>query len=112
MSKPQIPIYLFTGFLEAGKTQMIQETLEDEKFNDGCKILLIVCEEGIEEYDPSRFWGKNVHQMLIEKESDLTAAMLAEYNLNHCIDRVVIEYNGMWQLNTLYEALPRDWYIF
>ncbi len=112
MSKQQIPIYLFTGFLEAGKTRMIQETLEDEKFNDGCKILLIVCEEGIEEYDPSRFFGKNVHRMLIEREADLTAAMLAEYNLNHRIDRVVIEYNGMWKLETLYKALPRDWYIF
>ncbi len=107
-----IPLYLFTGFLEAGKTQMIQETLEDENFNDGCKILLLVCEEGIEEYDPTRFWGKNVRQVVIEQESDLTPTLLDKLTREHKIDRVLIEYNGMWQLDTLYEALPRSWYIF
>ena len=112
MKNEQIPVYLFTGFLESGKTKMIQETLEDQNFNDGCKILLIVCEEGIEEYDPSRFWGQNVRQLLIESEADLTPDLLSEYNKKHLIDRVVIEYNGMWQLETLYAALPREWYVF
>ncbi len=112
MNKEQTPIYLFTGFLESGKTKMIQETLEDQNFNDGCKILLIVCEEGIEEYDPTRFYGQNVRQLVIENESDLTPQLLAEYEKKHVIDRVVIEYNGMWQLDTLYAALPRNWFIF
>ncbi|MBQ9779005.1 MAG: GTPase [Clostridia bacterium] len=112
MDNGQVPIYLFTGFLESGKTQMIQETLEDENFNDGCKILLIVCEEGIEEYDPTRFWGKNVRQMLIGDEKELTPEMLADYEHNHRVDRVVIEYNGMWQLETLYAALPENWFIY
>lgn len=107
-----IPVYLFTGFLEAGKTQMIQETLEDKEFNDGCKILLLVCEEGIEEYDATRFWGQNVRQVVVEQESDLTPALLDRLAKEHRIDRVVIEYNGMWQLDTLYESLPRSWYIF
>ena len=62
MANEQIPVYLFTGFLEGGKTRMIQEILEDENFNDGCKILLLLCEQGEEEYDPSRFWGKNGRQ--------------------------------------------------
>ena len=112
MKKEQTPIYLFTGFLESGKTRMIQETMEDPNFNDGCNILLIVCEEGIEEYDPSRFCKQNVRQLLVEKESDLTPALLAEYTKKYEIDRVVIEYNGMWQLDTLYAALPRNWFIF
>ena len=112
MDKKQKPIYLFTGFLESGKTRMIQETMEDKNFNDGSKILLIVCEEGIEEYDPTRFWGQNVRQLVIENESDLTPQLLADYEKKHVIDRVVIEYNGMWQLDTLYAALPRNWYIF
>ncbi len=112
MQNNQVPIYLFTGFLEAGKTQMIQESLEDPNFNDGCKILLIVCEQGVEEYDPSRFWGQNVRQLVIENESDLTPELLARYNREHVIDRVLIEYNGMWPLNTLYAALPANWAIF
>ena len=31
----EIPVYLFMGFLEAGKTTFIQETLEEDYFNDG-----------------------------------------------------------------------------
>ena len=110
--KPQYPVYLFTGFLEGGKTKMIQEILEDENFNDGCKILLIVCEEGVEEYEPERFWGKNVRQMIVNQPEDLTAEILTDYVRNHVVDRVMIEYNGMWQLSDLYEALPEDFYVF
>ena len=112
MANNGIPVYLFTGFLEAGKTKMIQETLEDQEFNDGCKILLLVCEEGLEEYDPSRFWGQNVRQVIVENESDLTPALLEKLTKEHKIDRVMVEYNGMWQLDTFYDAMPRKWYIF
>ena len=111
-NKPQYPVYLFTGFLEGGKTKMIQEILEDEEFNDGCKILLIVCEEGIEEYEPQRFWGKNVHQMVVERPEDLTHEILADYLAHHTTDRIMIEYNGMWPLDLLYEALPDSCYVF
>ena len=48
----KIPVYLFTGFLEGGKTHIIQESMEDKKFNSGEKTLLLCCEEGEEEYDP------------------------------------------------------------
>ena len=44
----QIPVYVFTGFLDAGKTRFIQETLEDERFNSGERTLLLVFEEGEE----------------------------------------------------------------
>ena len=57
----RLPVYLFTGFLEGGKTHIIQESMEDKKFNSGEKTLLLVCEEGIEEYNPEAFWGKNVN---------------------------------------------------
>ena len=65
----QLPVYLFTGFLEGGKTHIIQESMEDQKFNSGEKTLLIQCEEGEEEFDFSRFWGKNVYLEIIDKES-------------------------------------------
>ena len=47
----EIPVYLFTGFLDAGKTKFIQETLEDVRFNNGESTLLLLCEEGEEEYE-------------------------------------------------------------
>ena len=47
----KLPVYLFTGFLEGGKTTIIQESLNDQNFNSGEKTLILLCEEGIEELD-------------------------------------------------------------
>ena len=107
-----MPVYLFTGFLEGGKTTIIQESLNDKRFNSGEKTLVIMCEEGIEELDPSKFWGKNVTVRLIESEADLTEKKLTEYAKEHIYDRIIIEYNGMWSLETLYKNMPRDWAIY
>ena len=56
----QIPVYSFTGFLDSGKTKFIQETLEDPRFNDVARTLLLIFEEGEEEYDFSTYPAKNV----------------------------------------------------
>ena len=72
----EIPVYLFTGFLDAGKTKFIQETLEDVRFNNGESTLLLLCEEGEEEYDPSTFSGKNVFIETIEEQEELTPSNL------------------------------------
>ena len=112
MYNQNIPVYLFTGFLEGGKTHIIQESMADERFNTGEKTLIILCEEGIEELDVSLFSGKNVYLATIEGEEELTPQKLDACRKGHKIDRVIIEYNGMWQLNTLYSNLPRDWFIF
>lgn len=110
--KKNIPVYLFVGFLEGGKTHMIQESMEDERFNSGEKTLLISCEEGIDEYDPSRFWGKNVYFKSIENEEDVTSENLTAMSEEHIIDRIIVEYNGMWQLGTLFENMPEFWDVY
>ncbi len=112
MQSPNIPVYLFTGFLEGGKTHIIQESMSDERFNTGEKTLIILCEEGIEELDLSTFPGKNVYLATLDNESDVTPEKLVACMGGHKIDRIIIEYNGMWQLGTLYENLPNGWYIF
>lgn len=108
----KLPIYIFTGFLEGGKTSIIQESLNDQKFNSGEKTLIIMCEEGEIELDPSKFWGKNVYIELIESETDFTRDTLSALASKHRYDRVIIEFNGMWQMQTLYNALPYDWEIY
>jgi len=108
----KIPVYLFTGFLEGGKTHIIQESMEDQKFNSGEKTLIIQCEEGVDELDLSRFWGQNVYLEQIEAEADLTKERLTALGKQHKIDRVIIEYNGMWLLRTLYENLPDNWAVY
>ena len=111
MAAQQIPVYLFTGFLEAGKTKFAQETLQDANFNNGDRILLLVCEEGEEEYDPSAFAAPNVFIHNIENEEDFTTERLDALRRQHRCDYVMVEYNGMWTLDTLYQNMPREWVV-
>ncbi len=107
----QIPVYLFTGFLEGGKTKFIQETLEDGRFNKGEPTLLLVCEEGIEEYAPEQFSGHRVKLKAVENEADLTPENLVQWLAKAEAERVLVEYNGMWMLDSLYGALPEGWLV-
>lgn len=107
-----IPVYLFTGFLDGGKTSIIQESMEDQRFNSGEKTLILQCEEGEVELDPEKFWGKNIWLETIGREEDLTIERLTEIGKRHRLDRVIIEYNGMWNLSTLYGNLPAGWGIY
>ena len=107
-----LPVYLFTGFLEAGKTKFIQETLEDERFNAGERTLLLLCEEGVEEYNPDLFSGRNVFIEVLEDVEQLNADYLAKLQMKHHPERVVLEYNGMWPLDELYNNMPVDWVIY
>lgn len=115
MAKKQLPketpVYLFLGFLESGKTKFIQETLEDKRFDTGEKTMLIVCEEGENEYVPSRFAAKNVEIAYIESEEELTLEKLTELQQSKGIERILIEYNGMWLLEKFFEAMPEGWAI-
>ena len=107
----QVPVYLFTGFLEAGKTKFIQETLEDPRFNQGERTLLLLCEEGVEEYEPDSFSGKNVFIETVESEEDLQPAPLEALLKKHKAERVLVEYNGMWMLDSLYQRMPEAWVV-
>ncbi len=110
--RPEIPVYLFTGFLESGKTQYIQETLCDPRFNSGEKTLLLVCEEGIEEYDPAAFSSKEVRMVTLEEPDELNETFLTDLHKQYGFTRVVLEYNGMWPMQTLFDALPENWILY
>ncbi len=45
------PVYMINGFLESGKTEFITYTLAQPYFQVRGKTLLILCEEGENEYD-------------------------------------------------------------
>lgn len=113
MSKTKdVPVYLFTGFLEAGKTKFIQETLEDRRFCNGERTLLLVCEEGEEEYAPDQFADKSVFIRVVESQDQLTGENLSRWLRETRAERVVIEYNGMWMLDLLYSAMPEGWMVY
>ena len=108
----QIPVYLITGFLEAGKTRFIQETLMGQPLDTEGNILLITCEEGIEEYDHTTVANPDVFCEVIGDEDDLTEELLVSLAEKHHAGLVLIEYNGMWQLSSLYSNLPEEWFIY
>ena len=113
MSKTKdVPVYLFTGFLEAGKTKFIQETLEDRRFCNGERTLLLVCEEGEEEYAPDQFADKSVFIRVVESQDQLTGENLSRWLRETRTERVVIEYNGMWMLDLLYSTMPEGWMVY
>jgi len=106
-----IPVYAFTGFLESGKTKFIQETLEDPRFNGGERTLLLVCEEGEEEYDSSTYPHACVYKEVIEDLDDLSCEDLSDLAKKHHAKRVVVELNGMRMAGDFYEKMPQDWQI-
>ena len=106
----QIPVYAFTGFLDAGKTKFIQETLEDERFNAGERTLLLVFEEGEEEYDFSNYPHKNVFLEVLDQQT-VTTKKLQELAKKHKVQRVVAELNGMQLVGDLYTRFPEDWVV-
>ena len=106
----EVPVYLFLGFLESGKTKFIQETFEDPRFDSGERTLLLVCEEGETEYDPKRFAVKNFAIETVLPE-DLTAVRLAEIVKSSRAERVVAEWNGMRETSVLFDAMPDGWML-
>ncbi len=108
----ETPVYLFLGFLESGKTKFIQETFQDPRFSSGEKTLLLVCEEGVEEYETIKFVGaENVEMVVLDDQSQLNEKYLTELQIKHGVDRVVVEYNGMWALEDFFTAMPEGWMI-
>ena len=89
----QIPVYAFTGFLDSGKTKFIQETLEDERFNAGERTLLLVFEEGEEEYDFSTYPHKNVYLETLDQQT-VTTKELQALAKKYKAQRVVAELNA------------------
>ena len=96
MAQKEIPCYLFVGMLESGKTKFIQETMEDPQFDSGDKTLLLICEEGEEEYDSERFAFGGVTVAIIEDKAELNREHLQQLAEKSDCGRVIIEYNGMW----------------
>lgn len=106
----QIPVYVFTGFLDSGKTKFIQETLEDPRFNDGERTLLLVFEEGEEEYDFSTYPAKNVFLEVLDQQS-VTTKELQALAKQYKAQRVVAELNGMQLVGDLYNRFPEGWAV-
>lgn len=103
----KIPVYLINGFLESGKTQFLNFTLSQDYFQIKEKTLLIVCEEGVEEYDAAQLKKYNTVMEVIEDEEDFSVEKMMQLQMFHRPERIVIEYNGMWNIKDL--EFPTYW---
>ncbi len=112
MNEPDVMVYLMTGFLDSGKTQFLKFTLMQEYFQIEGTTLLILCEEGEEEYNPQEMEQYGVKIVTVENQEDLTEEWLKELDDKYSPERVVVEYNGMWKVSD-FEALklPQGWGI-
>ena len=110
MDEIKVPIYLMTGFLESGKTSFLSFTIQQDYFHTDGKTLLILCEEGEEEYDPAILEANNTVVEVIENEEDFTTDRLVAMDILHQPERVIIEYNGMWLVSNFEKMqLPTGW---
>ena len=107
-----IPVYIFCGFLESGKTTLIQTTLKDEGFNEGEKTLLLVFEEGIEEYDSKFLKETNTNVEYFDDLSQLNTDILRELDNKYTPHRVMVVFNGTWNIDDFLDIeMPLDWIV-
>lgn len=109
----KIPIYLITGFLESGKTSFIKEILSEESFTSEDETLLIVCEEGLEEYEEEFLKEANTSVLYFDELDNITGDSLKAADIMRNPTRVIIEYNGMWKIEDLFKIKkPDSWELF
>lgn len=109
--KRPMPVYLFTGFLDGGKTSFIRQTMDEGQFKDGQTTLFIVCEEGEEEIDILRLTDNKFVVRKIEDEDSVSRDLLKKFDKEVRPNRVIIESNGLWDVDELIDAFPDNWQI-
>ena len=104
-----IPVFMINGFLESGKSEFISYTIGQPYFATRGRTLLIVCEEGEVEFDAKLLKKSRTDMVLIEEKEDFSIANLMELEKKYKPERIIIEYNGMWNYKEL--QLPIHWQI-
>ena len=105
----RLPIFVINGFLEAGKTQFMKFTMQQEYFQTEGNTLLIVCEEGEEEYDKELLESTHTTVKYIDDISDFTKEKMVEFTKEVDPERILIEWNGLWEQDKI--QIPDIWYV-
>ena len=106
------PVFVINGFLESGKTSFIRDTLNDPQFLASGKVLLILCEEGEEEYDEVELAQKGVSIISVEEQEQLTTEFLTGLEIFYKPNMIMVEWNGVWKLVDFLDLdLPKEWQL-
>lgn len=103
------PVYIINGFLESGKTEFISFTLAQPYFKTKGTTLLLLCEEGEAAYDPQLLKKSKTVAEVIEDEADFNPSHLLEVEKKVNPERIIIEYNGMWNCKDM--KMPFHWTV-
>ena len=105
------PVYLFTGFLDSGKTSLIKDTLNDPNFMEGTDRTLILCfEQGEEKYDEAFLEEHNTFIEFFDSSTELTLERIKELDAIYHPNQVFIEYNGTEVVSEmLLSGMPSYW---
>lgn len=108
----EIPVYLFTGFMDSGKTTLVKDSLFNQGFAEEGKTLIICCEDGDVEYDQIELKKNYISFVTIDKEEEFNAENLKRIQEEYTPEQVFIEYNGTWGMDTILEMdLPKYWTV-
>ncbi len=105
----RIPVFLINGFLESGKTQFLKFTMDQPYFQTDGTTLLVVCEDGEEQYEDKFLASNKTVAVYMEKPEEMTKEALSELGKQYKPERVLIEWNGMWPQDRL--ELPDEWFL-
>ena len=86
------PVFIVNGFLESGKTEFICYTLAQPYFQTKGKTLLIVCEEGEEEYDDELLSQSRTIMEVIDEEAAFTPENLMELDKKYRVPVLLFYY--------------------
>ena len=107
----EIPVYVFMGFLGSGKTTFAIDTLLRQGFTESAPTLLLAFEDGEVEYDTAELEKENIHLEIISEE-EFTSEKLLELGREYNPENVIVEYNGMWELDRLFQIkVPQGWTV-
>lgn len=108
----EIPVYLFTGLLESGKTTLIQEVVKDEDFLDPGTTVLVQCEEGEVSYSEEFLKEHDIVNIAVEDKDDLNELFWRRCEKKYSPSQIMVEYNGMWEMDDFFESgMPEHWFV-
>lgn len=108
----ELPVYLFTGLLESGKTTLIHEVAGEEDFLEPGNTVLVVCEEGETAYDQAFLEEYQIALIEIEDIEEMNELFWKRIERDYAPAQIMVEYNGMWELDAFFDSgLPEDWYV-
>ncbi len=112
MDNTSVRIYLFTGFLESGKTTFIADTILNTDFCENEKTVLIVSEEGEVSYSQEEIEARNVDIVMVDDEDAIDKDFYLNIAKKYDPTQIIFELNGMWNVNRIMAcSKPAGWDI-